>query len=208
MNFSMAVVETLLFGLFVVLVVKVFLLFKTHYDLKKVLKTMPEPKMFPFYGIVFKTFGAEKMLSYLMSLTETIGSPVHFSYGVGSLGVLIGTPNDIKIVLSSENSLDKAPFYKFLNLGKGLFVSDKSHWRKNRKLLSRVFNTQMLHESIPIICDKSQKFVTTLEQKSEGEEFDMMESVVNCVLETLFETLFDLKTEDILREKYKKDAEK
>lgn len=204
----MAVVESLLLGLFVVLGVKVFLLFKRHYEVKRVLETMPEPKAFPFYGVVFKVLGADKLFSYLMSLTEIYGSPVHFVYGIGSHGVLIDTPNDIKTVMSSEHCLDKAPFYKFLNLGKGLFVSNKVDWRKSRKLLSRAFNTKMLHKSIPIICDKSQKFVESLEQKSEREEFDMMENVVNCVLETLFETLLDMKTEDILREKYKKDAEK
>lgn len=176
--------------------------------MKKVLESIPEPKAFPVIGITLKVFGAKKMFDYIMNITEVHGSPVKLWYGLANVAVVIDTPEDIKRVLNSENCLDKAPFYDYLNLGQGLFVSKKELWEKNRKILSRAFNNKMLEISVPVICEKSEKLVKTLSGKDDGEEFDMMESVIDCTLETIFETILDMKTDKALRDQYRRDAER
>lgn len=204
----MAVVESLLFGLFVIILIKCSQVLKQHYEMKKVLESIPEPKVFPIIGVAVKVFGAKNMFDYLMSVTETHGSPVKLWYGFACAAVVIDTPDDMKKVFNSENCLNKAPFYDYLNLGKGLFVSKKELWGKNRKILSRAFNNKMLETSIPVISEKSKKLVKCLSSKSDREEFDMMENVIDCVLETMFETILDMKTDEALRNRYKKDAER
>lgn len=122
--------------------------------------------------------------------------------------IVVDKPNDIKAVLNSENALDKAPFYKFLNMGNGLFVSDKEVWKVHRKILSRAFNKTQLENSIPVINEKANDLVRNLSAKEEGKEFDMLHEVINGVLESIFVNFFDLKCIDSIKEKYVENAEK
>lgn len=204
----MALVESLLFGAFIIIFIKLLQMFENHSEMKKTLESIPEPKLFPVIGFPLKVFGAKKMFDFIINITKVEGSPVKLWYGMSSVVVVIDTPDDIKTVLNSDNCLDKAPYYKYLNLGKGLFVSQQDLWRKNRKILSRAIHQKMLETSIPIISEKSRKLVKNFNNKLEGEEFDIMENIIDSILDTMFQTILDTETSYLLRNKYRMFAER
>jgi cytochrome P450 len=208
LNFTMALFESLFFGALVVFFVKFFQSVEEHLQKKKVLETITEPKLLPIIGFPLKVYGSRNMLDYILNVTKSFGSPVKHWYGINKVFVVIDTPDDIKDVFNSENALNKADYYKFLHLGKGLFVSDKDLWGKNRKILSRAVNTKLLEVSIPTICEKSEKLVETWSSKVGGGEFDIMESVIDCVLDTMFKTILGTESDKKVRQKYMEIAER
>lgn len=204
----MALVESFVFGCCIIILIKFLQMCEKHSEMKKTLESIPEPKLFPVIGFPLKVFGAKKMFDFIINITKVEGSPVKLWYWISKVVVVLDTPDDIKIVLNSENCIDKAPYYKYLNLGKGLFVSQQDLWKKNRKILSRAIHSKMLETSIPIISEKSRKLVNIFNEKVEGEEFDIMDNVIDSILETMFETILDTKTNYLLRNKYRMFAER
>lgn len=83
--------------------------------MSKIAASIPEPKGSSLVGVAFKVTGVDAMFNYLMRLTDDFGSPVKFWYGPAKLVVLVDTPEELKIILNSEDSLNKPVFYRFLN---------------------------------------------------------------------------------------------
>jgi cytochrome P450 len=203
----MAVIESLIFGIFVIISIKFYELMVRHFEMKRTVDSMVGPKELPLIGILVKSMRVD-IFEYVMQLKDDFVSPVKFWFGPTDLVVVVDKPNDIKAVLTSENALDKAPFYKFFNMGNGLFVSDKKIWKVHRKILSRAFNKNQLENSIPVLNEKANELVMNLSQKPEGKEFDMLHEVINGVLESIFVNFFDLKCITSIKEKYVDNAEK
>jgi cytochrome P450 len=204
----MALIKSLLVGALVIVIVRIVQLFVKHLRMKRIMNTIPQPDVFQTIIFALKNYGKERMLDFILNVTKTSGSPVKLWYGFNKVIVVVDTPDDIKDVFNSENALNKAFYYEFLHLGKGLFVSDKDLWGKNRKILSRAVNTKLLEVSIPTICEKTEKLVETWSGKVGGGEFDIMSSVIDCVLDTMFKTILGTESDKKQREKYLEIAER
>jgi cytochrome P450 family 4 len=133
---------------------------------------------------------------------------VKFWYGPASLVVLIDSPEDFKNVLNSENCLNKAPFYNFLNTGKALIVADKEMWKAHSRILSKAFNKRLLESSVHVINEEAEKLVVKLTTKADGEEFDVLPQIVDSVLETIFKNFLDLKWSETARKNYIEDSKR
>lgn len=202
----MALIESVVFGCFVIICIKFYEIMQKHFEMKAVVESMNGPNELPLIGVALKSLKVN-IFEYVMDLKDKFESPVKFWFGPTDLVVVVDKPNDIKAVLCSENALNKAPFYKFFNMGNGLFVSDKEVWKVHRKILSRSFNKNQLENSIPVINEKAHELVTNLRSK-EGKVLDMFHEVINGVLETIFVNFFDLKCIASIKEKYVDNAEK
>jgi cytochrome P450 len=174
----------------------------------KTASTIPGPREFTLVGVAFKVSGVDAMFNYLMRLTDVFGSSVKFWYGPASLVVVIDSPEDFKTVLNSENCLNKAPFYNFLNTGKALIVSDKEVWKAHSRILSKAFNKKLLDSSVQVINEEAEKLVTKLTAKVEGKEFDVLPEIVDSVLETIFKNFLDLKWSKTARQNYIEDSKR
>lgn len=174
----------------------------------KTVQTINGPNEFSLIGVALKVAGLDAMFNYLMNLSDVYGSPVKFWYGPASLVVMIDTPEDIKVVLNSENCLDKAPFYNFLNTGKALIVAKTEIWKVHSRILSRAFNKNLLESSLPIINEESKKIVKALNEKVGSGEFDVLNKIVEGVLEMIFKNFLDLQWSDEMRTEYIEDSKK
>lgn len=203
----MALIESFVFGFVVIFSFKCYQVMKKHFEMKKIVASIIGPKELPLIGVALKSLRVN-IFEYMMNLKDDYESPVKFWFGPTDLVIVVDKPNDIKAVLCSENALDKAPFYKFFNMGNGLFVSDKNIWKIHRKILSRAFNKNQLENSIPVINEKARELVMNLSQKEEGKEFDILHEVISGVLESIFVNFFDLKCNELVKNKYVEDAEK
>jgi cytochrome P450 len=113
-----------------------------------------------------------------------------------NLVVVVETPEDLKMIMNSENCLDKSPFYEFLKLEKGLFVAKKEMWKVHRKLLTPAFNKNMLLTSIVTFNEKSRRLRKKLDAKVDAAEFNFLHNITILVLETIFMTVLDVNCED------------
>lgn len=179
-----------------------------HVSMYKTVQTMSGPNECSLIGVALKVAGLDAMFNYLMNLSDVYGSPVKFWYGPASLVVMIDMPEDIKAVLNSENCLDKAPFYNFLNSGKALIVAKKEMWKVHYKILSRAFNKNLLESSFPVINEESKKIVKALSGKIGSGEIDVLHTIVEGVLEMIFKNFLDLQWDDDIRAQYIENSKK
>jgi cytochrome P450 len=199
---------------FIILMLITIIAKKSWKKLKKVLlmhrtiSSIPGPKLISIVGVALKNCGHEKMLNYLISLNDIYGSPVKFWLGPTNLVVIIDSPEDMKLILNSENCLDKASFYNFVNAGKALIAAKKEVWKVHSKILLRAFNKNLLESSAQVIYEESKELVRKLSEKTNGEEFDVFESVADSALEMIFKIFLDLKWTKKMREQYIKESHK
>jgi cytochrome P450 len=201
----MALTESLFVGVLVIIFMK---LLQIHLKTRINLSAIPHAPMIPSVLYALKNYGKEKMFIFITNVTKQFGSPVKLWYRIDKVFLIVDSPDEIKDIFNAENALQKAFYYKYLHLGKGLFVSEKDLWTKNRKILSRAVNLKMLEVSAPIISEKSEKFVKSLSGKVGEGEFDVMEGVIDCVLDTMFETILGMETDEKLRKHYVDIAER
>jgi cytochrome P450 len=174
----------------------------------RTISSIPGPNLISIVSVALNNCGFEKMFNYLMSLTDVYGSPVKFWCGPTNLVVIIDSPEDMKVILNSEFCLEKALFYDFVNAGKALIVAKKEAWKVLSKVLLRAFNKNLLESSVQVINQESKKLVRKLSEKVDGEEFDVLESVAEGVLEMIFKNFLDLKWTREMRNEYIKDSQK
>jgi cytochrome P450 len=199
-------IESVSVGLFFIITIKLIQLLRKHFEMLKVIGDMPGPHGLE---IVLKPkIGPNILFEFFTSSLKVFGSPFRFWFGPAALVVVIGSPSEMKSVLNSKNALDKAFIYEFFNLGKGLLVSSGNLWRKDRKIFAHAFNKKMLEDSIPVVREKAEKLVQCLNDKAGKEEFDISDNIIDCTVDTIFETVFDMETDKSLRDRYKHDVER
>lgn len=164
--------------------------------MEKIISTMPGPKGLPIFGVLIRTI-VENGVEELMKLNDEFGSPAKFWFGPLNLVVVTEAPNDIKAIFTSENCLDKASFYEFLRMGDGLFVTKKEKWRPHRKVLTPAFNVNMIKLFLPIFNKKSNELISDLRKNVNKQEFDIIEYLTMCALETILETMLNIDADDI-----------
>lgn len=179
-----------------------------HISMHKTISSMPGPTMFSLFSFVLKVSGFEKMFEYLMSLTDVYGSPMKFWYGPANLIVMVDQPEDINIILNSENCLDKALFYNFVNAGTALIVAKKEKWKVHSKILLRAFNNKFLESSVAVVNEESIKLVESLSDKVDGNEFDILQIVSEGVLTMIFKNFLDMKWNEKMKNEYIEGSEK
>jgi cytochrome P450 len=179
-----------------------------HFKMYKTVRSMPGPKEFSLIGVAFKLTDFDAVFKFVMELTDLFGSPVKFWYGPSSLVVIVDTPQDMKVVLNSEDCLDKAQFYEFLNIGKALLVADKETWRNHFKIISKAYHKNFLDSSVAAIDEEAGKMVEYLQSKVGGGEFDVLQKVIESVLDLIFENFLDTKWDEKTRNEHIDDAKR
>lgn len=106
------------------------------------------------------------------------------------LVVFFSDPEDVKVILRSNQMLYKANNYRFMEpwLGTGLLTSGGSYWHKQRKLLTPAFHFRNLSEFKPKIDDNCSILIAKLSELSDGREFDIYPFITLYTLDVICET--------------------
>lgn len=85
---------------------------------------IPGPPSLPIIGIMYLFFnkGNDKVLDVIDEILQKYKSPAKAWFGP-MLVLLVDSPDDLKIVLNSQNCLQKAYPYDFLGVSKGLMAA-------------------------------------------------------------------------------------
>lgn len=132
----------------------------------------------------------------------------------------IRNPDYIKKILYSDKCIDRAVFYSFpyktglLHSGGGetrtlenfqllLKTIFLDLWKRHRKILNPAFSTNKLNRFLPIVNEKARKLTKVLNEKVDGDAFNIVRLLSALTLESLLRTSFELE-KDFMNNPYSK----
>ncbi|XP_059619150.1 probable cytochrome P450 4s3 [Phlebotomus argentipes] len=136
----------------------------------------------------------EKVLPWLMDCRRKYGPRFVIWFGK-DLVVFLTQPEDIKIVLSSQEIISKSGNYKVVMpwLGEGLLTSTGSKWQKNRKLLTPAFHFNILKQFQVVMDDCSDILIKKLSKVATDKPVDIYPFITLYALDVICETAMGIK---------------
>lgn len=106
------------------------------------------------------------------------------------LVVITSDPKYFEIILSNQRNLTKNNMYEFLInwLGTGLLISTGQKWFNRRKILTPAFHFQILQQFVDVFNKQNKIFVKKIEQKANGDGFDVYNDVTMMSLDIISQT--------------------
>ncbi|XP_044575508.1 cytochrome P450 4C1-like [Cotesia glomerata] len=182
------------FTLVIVLISALIKLITYHYnrlDLYRAGNKISGPTpVLPIIGNAHIFFGStEKFMKRLMLLDNYKFSPIRFWLGP-KLCIILFDPEQIKIVLRSQKTIEKDDLYKFFHpfLGTGLITAPENKWKVHRRLIMPTFNPKIIESFIDTMNKQSKILVKVLESEINGHEFSVFPYVSRCTLDIICET--------------------
>lgn len=134
--------------------------------IKKKLQHFESPKEVPILGVANRFVGQsnDKFVDILFGLFEEVrSSPIQLWLGP-VLIVGISEPEDIQILLTSDDCLDRPYFYEFFHCKSGITVTSKEEWKPDRRALNTAFNVRTLQSYVPSLNNKSRILIKNMKQ--------------------------------------------
>jgi len=161
----------------------------------KMTKNIPSPPQLPVLGNAHLVAGLTnaEILSrgnvYLNKYGETMRAWMGHV-----LLVFLTNPDDIEIILSSNNHLQKAEEYRYFKpwFGDGLLISNGNHWRHHRKMIAPTFHQSILKSFVPTFVTHSKNVVDRM-RKEVGKAFDVHDYMSQTTVEILLSTAMGVK---------------
>uniref|UniRef100_A0A0K8TVP0 Cytochrome p450 n=1 Tax=Epiphyas postvittana TaxID=65032 RepID=A0A0K8TVP0_EPIPO len=154
---------------------------------------LPGPPALPVLGnALLFTASPSEQLKRLEEIMHKYGQYVKFWMG-SDLNILVGNPEDIKLIFSSNKVQDKGPVYENLKeiLGPGLFTGG-SVWRSHRKIATPSYNKQSVCQYEQVFNMEAAFLVQTLSSKDPKQTFDIYWNAVHCTTQCVCQTLMGL----------------
>ncbi|KAH8420159.1 hypothetical protein KR009_006410 [Drosophila setifemur] len=153
-------------------------------------KTLPGPSVSELIANVKKG----EILNWLKELREKHGSVFRIWFGK-DLMVMFTDPEDIKQLLGNNTLLTKSRNYVLLEpwLGKGLLTNGGESWHRRRKLLTPGFHFRILGEFKEPMEENCRILVRRLQEKANGESFDIYPYITLFALDAICETAMGIK---------------
>ncbi|XP_055845467.1 probable cytochrome P450 4s3 [Episyrphus balteatus] len=130
-----------------------------------------------------------KLLYWLRDLRKKYGSRYRIWFGK-ELTLFLTEPEDVKYMLGSNQMIYKSANYRIAEpwLGKGLLTSGGDLWHRRRKMLTPAFHFKMLGEFKQPMEENCKIFLEKLEEKANGEVFDIFPHITLLALDIICET--------------------
>ncbi|XP_029345487.1 cytochrome P450 4C1 isoform X1 [Acyrthosiphon pisum] len=165
---------------------------KEHYRLCAKLPSMPRGYLTDLkLSHKLSTLKPKDVLPFLSSILKQHGSLVHIHL-LGHSYVLLNDPNDIKVLLSSPQHINKGPEYGLLKpwLNKGLLTSGSQKWQMRRKLLTYTFHFKILETYISSFNKHAQCLTKKLENMaSNNQRVSIYTHMTLCALDLVCDTI-------------------
>lgn len=154
------------------------------------------PSAFPLIGCCHHFIGSKSLKSFKKSFDFTKFAIFRLWLGP-KLYLLINNPEDIQLVLNSNNCINKDVAYDrledlygdgdgfFKKSGRSLFISPHHHWKENRKLLNPCFSVNVIRKFNPKMNELSEVLVENIRGKVGKEAFNIWEYAVLCSLDMI-----------------------
>lgn len=162
------------------------------------------PSALPLIGCYHHFIGTKNFKSFRKSFDLTKFDIFRLWLG-SKLYLILNNPEDIQLVLNSNNCINKDDVYDrlehlygdgdgfFKKSGRSLFISPHHHWKENRKLLNPCFSVNVIRKFNPKMNELSEVFVNKIREKVGKEPFNIWEYAVLCSLDMIVETSMGVK---------------
>lgn len=179
--------------LFLVICLSIIYLEFYKWKINKKTANFNKLKEWPVFGMGHRMIGIknEEVMDTMHKWSYEAGSPYRAWMGPYLL-IGIDDPDNIQIVLNSNECLNKSYQYFFLRNETGIFSSRAELWKKDRKALNPTFNHKILMGFVPTINEKSQIFIKQLEEYID-KPFDVYRPFYKLFSDTLINTVLDTK---------------
>ncbi|KAL3266986.1 hypothetical protein HHI36_011134 [Cryptolaemus montrouzieri] len=167
--------------------------------LEELASRIPGPAGLPILGNALEFMGTSHIIfSNLVKKSDNFGRTIKLWIG-HKLLVFLMDPDDVELILSSHEHIDKAAEYRFFKpwLGDGLLISTGQKWRAHRKLIAPTFHLNVLKSFVDLFNVNSLQVVDRL-RKTMGKEIDCHDYMSEATVEILLETAMGVskKTQD------------
>ncbi|KAF7267362.1 hypothetical protein GWI33_019372 [Rhynchophorus ferrugineus] len=163
-------------------------------------RKLPGPCGLPIVGSAYKFLGdASDIYKGLDNLFSEYKNEVLFKAWFGTkLFYCTTDPKIFDTVLTSPNALRKEPFYSLGDklFGGGIF-SQKSvpKWRRNRKLVTPAFNSQMLNSFTEVFVQHSDELIELMKQYESKKDVDLNDLISRYALKTICDTAMGINVD-------------
>ncbi|KAF0760023.1 cytochrome P450 4C1-like [Aphis craccivora] len=163
---------------------------RRHFE--RVASKMTGPPSYPIIGSGLEFIGTpQQVMERIIKLFEIYGSEPFKMWLGTSLGVTISKPEDVQIILNSSKALEKDQFYKFFKntVGEGLFSAPVHKWRRHRRLITPVFNANLLDQFFPVFNEKNRILTRNLKKElGKTKPFDLWDYIADTTLDIICQT--------------------
>jgi len=163
--------------------------------LAKMGNKIPGPPRLPFIGNAHYFIGKthNQILEKAMEMSYQYGNVARGWLG-NKLVIFLTHPDDVELILSSHDHIDKSNEYRFFKpwLGDGLLISTGEKWRSHRKLIAPAFHMNVLKSFMPNFNSNSRAVVNRL-RKEIGCVFDVHDYMSQVTVDILLETAMGTK---------------
>lgn len=101
------------------------------------------------------------------------------------LMIIVGNPEDAKIVMNSKDCIEKPKFMKFFGAPESVLFGDYGPWHSHRKILNPYFNAQGVKALIPLFNEKTRIFMNAVKEMEGKGEFNIFYYLTSLALETI-----------------------
>ncbi|XP_014274984.1 cytochrome P450 4g15 [Halyomorpha halys] len=151
---------------------------------------IPGPPGLPLLGNLLEFSGSPtEIFESLVKRSYQYEDVIKIWFGPRLL-VFLTNPQDIEILLSSTEHIEKSIEYEFMKpwLGDGLLISSGQKWFSHRKVIAQTFHLNVLRSFLGKFNENAKKLVKNLAEQ-EGNEFDCRRYMCKYTAETLIDTV-------------------
>lgn len=157
--------------------------------IKRKLGNFESPKQIPIVGVAGRFIGKsnDEIIDIVLNIIkEAKSTPVHAWFG-SVLAIGICEPEDIQIILSSDDCLNRPYFYDQFHYKLSIIATDREIWKPHRRALNAAFNVKVLQSYIPHLNDKSRILLKKMEPflKEPG---DLYRTIFICMMDMITRT--------------------
>lgn len=136
-------------------------------------------------------FAFQDIYNTMVSLLNSC--PESFTMWAGPILIyVVKHPDDLEIVLKSQNCFEKHQLYENISLPRGLFTTGGDMYKLHRKLITPAFSVKSMRSFMPNINQESKGFVEKMRRDSISKEFDISHCIAEFNLRNLLVTLFGM----------------
>ncbi|XP_034248244.1 LOW QUALITY PROTEIN: cytochrome P450 4C1-like [Thrips palmi] len=174
--------------------------YRDYLHMHKVVADMPGPPTLPLVGNLLDVVagGDDYIYDNICRLVARHGPTVRVWLGP-ELVVGITDPRDVEFVATSQELIDKSPFYGVLEplLGLGLSCLGGQEVRRHRKIVMPSLHLDILHDFVDTFRREALRFADRLEQHADdGEVFDVAPLCVEYSLAAALQTIMSTELDD------------
>lgn len=179
----------------IIQILLIFFIFIFYIEIKKWLTNRKligfeaSPHQIPIIGGAARFFGKrnDELIEAVLNLFNEVKTTPFYLWLGPILAVGVSEPQDLQIVMTHENSLNKPFFYDYCHCKTSIIATPKETWKRDRRALNTSFNYKVLHNYIKPLNEKSHILIEKMESHL-NEPDNIYRTIFICMMDMIVRT--------------------